>query len=258
MLSTGNHNYHIYDEIDNYNEPDRSLISYNSKLIFNVFCRNKKYGICINGYKVACIKGNSIFNNIEGGIIISNTYDAKIIENDISSNGGCGVLVSSDGKASLVGNGIYDNHEYCIKIDGHCTLKNNDLCSNINSTVMVSTTATSYISSNRLFSSGSYGLFLQEGSQSLVEDNKIYYCNNAAVYKHENCTATLQNNCCALYPPSVSINPSIPWAEDSQIGLRPLISTPLQVPKISLPSLRSESSANGCNCGQPSQVCIIL
>ncbi|EDV22395.1 uncharacterized protein TRIADDRAFT_58945 [Trichoplax adhaerens] len=258
LLSSGNHNYHIYDEIDNYNEPDQSLISYNSKLIFNVFCRNKKFGICIDGYKVAFLKGNSIFGNTEGGLIVSNTYDAKIIENDISANGGYGVVISSDGKATLDGNGIYDNQDCCVKIDGHCALKNNDLCCNINSTIIVGATATSYISNNRIFSNGSYGLFLQEGSQSLIEDNKIYYCNNAAVHKHENCIATLQNNCCSLHPPSTSINPSVPWADDTNTGLRPLITTPLQAPKISLPSLRAESSPKGCNCGQPSQVCNIL
>jgi parallel beta-helix repeat protein len=151
------------------------LQNVNNGSVANCTISFKGYGV----YGLSCsdlrIVNNTIHDNPNKGIRISQSSNCEIISNSVCNVTGDGLYLSSSQNCNLVNNTIWNNSEDGLYIsDSECTVANNTAFNNLGDGIAISESSNVIVTNNTAFANSDSGVYGYYAENCTFSNNTVY------------------------------------------------------------------------------------
>lgn len=151
------------------------LQNVNNGSVVNCTIALKGYGV----YGLSCsdlrIVNNTIHDNPNAGIRMSQSSNCEIISNFVSNVTGDGLYLSSSQNCNLVNNTVWNNSDDGLYIyDSECTVANNTAFDNLGDGIAISESTNVMVTNNTAFANSDSGVYGYYAENCTVSNNTLY------------------------------------------------------------------------------------
>jgi parallel beta-helix repeat protein len=151
------------------------LQNVNNGSVVNCTISFKGYGI----YSLSCsdlhIVNNTIHDNPNAGISMSQSSNCRIINNSVYNVVGDGLYLSNLENCSLVNNTVWNNSDDGLSIyDSECIVANNTVFSNLDDGIAISESSNVIVTNNTVFANSDSGVYGFYAEDCVFSSNTIY------------------------------------------------------------------------------------
>ncbi len=166
------------------------LNNVNNGSVVNCTISFKGYGVYSLSCSNLCIVNNTIHDNPNKGIRISQSSNCEIISNSVYNVTGYGLSLSSLQNCSLANNTVWNNSDTGLYISGsECIVANNTAFNNLGNGISVGMSNNVMVTSNTAFNNLANGISIRESNNVIVTNNTAFANSDSGVcgFCAENC-----------------------------------------------------------------------